>query len=47
MQEASWEDFDDDVDEACDICHGKFSCRCDDDYEVWKDQMMEIDDDQD
>jgi hypothetical protein len=45
MQEASWNDFDDEEEVVCDTCNGKTSCHCDDDYERWKEQQMEIYDD--
>lgn len=43
MREASWDDFtEEEQADGCDTCRS-LNCRCDDDYEAWKESQLDDD----
>lgn len=41
MMEESWDSVPDDEDVSCDTCKAKYGCRCDSDYEQWKESQLD------
>jgi hypothetical protein len=42
MREISWDDYEEEDPERCDTCRSA-PCRCDDDYEQWKESQLDDD----